>query len=623
MADKSGVVHLNGSNYATWKIQIKMALIKYGGWGFVTGTEPEPAEGDAAAWRKYYERQDKALATIVLAVEPSLLYLLGDPQDPAEVWHKLSDQFEKKSWANKLALRRKLYSLRLKENESVQKHIKSMIEIFESLSVIGHVVEEEDRVVHILASLPDSFQMLVTALEANPEVPKLEVVLERLQNEEKKLLEKSAADQQNKHPENALIVKSRNGPICFYCGKNGHVKKFCEELRKKQEEEEMKSKKEKEESSFFCYQGKPASQFNDSDDDIDCIALVSHVTSLEHKKKDWVVDSAANFHMCNNPSLMRNIRPLNEKQYIKVGNGEYVEAKDEGTVKVEIKAGGVVRKFLLQNVLLAPELQYNLLSVAKVAAAGKTVEFGRHGCRIIDCSSRKTLGSGQKKGNLYYLNIVKREVRNSQKYVECDKSLNSKEMKKALEFVSENSFERELMKRLERMENKIVSNTIKEEKHLNQEDKQHSLKNKKPRENNCRRSEVQEDKKQIESNEKCRTESIQEDNEIQKLLDMDLVNRETRGMSVQEFLRKQNEDQKSESEIASEVLASSEDQISTDQTMYQKKVDHEKEQIATVKAIETSTKDYNNNPVKDREVKRCGGFVKKLSNLRKFLSGKL
>ena len=34
-------------------------------------TEPEPAHGDHAAWRKYYERRDKALATIVLAVDPN------------------------------------------------------------------------------------------------------------------------------------------------------------------------------------------------------------------------------------------------------------------------------------------------------------------------------------------------------------------------------------------------------------------------------------------------------------------------------------------------------------------------------------------------------------------------
>ena len=41
-------------------------------------------------------------------------------------------------------------------------------------------VVEEDRVVHLLASLPDSFNMLVTSLEARPEVTKMEVVMERL-----------------------------------------------------------------------------------------------------------------------------------------------------------------------------------------------------------------------------------------------------------------------------------------------------------------------------------------------------------------------------------------------------------------------------------------------------------
>ena len=36
---------------------------------------------------RYAQRKDKALATIVLAVDTSLLYLLGaDPKDPKVVW---------------------------------------------------------------------------------------------------------------------------------------------------------------------------------------------------------------------------------------------------------------------------------------------------------------------------------------------------------------------------------------------------------------------------------------------------------------------------------------------------------------------------------------------------------
>ena len=180
------VVPLNSSNYPTWKVQCRMALMKDGLWGIVNGTETPPDASQADNYAKFVIRRDRALAIIVLSVEPSLLYLLGDPEDPVTVWKKLSDQFQKKTWSNKLELRQKLYSLHLKEGESVQQHIKAMTEIFDGLSIIGDPVKEEDHVVHLLASLPESFNMLVTALEANTEVPKMDIVTERLLHEERK-----------------------------------------------------------------------------------------------------------------------------------------------------------------------------------------------------------------------------------------------------------------------------------------------------------------------------------------------------------------------------------------------------------------------------------------------------
>ena len=116
------VVPLNGSNYSTWKIQCKMALIKDGLWGIVSSEEDPPGREEERA--KYSLRKDKALATIVLAIDPSLLYLLGaDPKDPKAVWKALADQFQRNTWANKLELKRKLFSLKLTEGGSVQSHI--------------------------------------------------------------------------------------------------------------------------------------------------------------------------------------------------------------------------------------------------------------------------------------------------------------------------------------------------------------------------------------------------------------------------------------------------------------------------------------------------------------------
>ena len=128
-------VPLNGRNYPTWKVQCRMALTKDGLWGIVNETEADPGREPAEAHTKFMVRRDRALAIIVLSIEPSLLYLVGEPEDPVAVWKKLRDHFQKKTWANRLELRRKLYSLRLKEGAPVQEHIKKMTEIFNELSV--------------------------------------------------------------------------------------------------------------------------------------------------------------------------------------------------------------------------------------------------------------------------------------------------------------------------------------------------------------------------------------------------------------------------------------------------------------------------------------------------------
>ncbi len=185
---RTSIVLLNGKNYPTWKLQCRMALVKDSLWDIVRGTET--LEEDANA-------------------DPSLLYLLGEPEFPGAVWTKLEEHFQRKTWANKLHLRRKLYALRLKEGGSVNEHIKVMTEIFEALAVIGDAVSEEDRTVHLLASLPESFNVLVTALEAQSEnVPKWAVVTERILHEQTKMSEKTSLHRPGEEGQ-ALLVNQK------------------------------------------------------------------------------------------------------------------------------------------------------------------------------------------------------------------------------------------------------------------------------------------------------------------------------------------------------------------------------------------------------------------------------
>ena len=93
---KTVVVPLTGANYCTWKIQCKMSLMRDGLWGIVSRAETSPDAG-TERYAKFITRRDRALAAIVLSVDPSLPYLLGNPTDPAAVWDKLSSQFQRKT----------------------------------------------------------------------------------------------------------------------------------------------------------------------------------------------------------------------------------------------------------------------------------------------------------------------------------------------------------------------------------------------------------------------------------------------------------------------------------------------------------------------------------------------
>ena len=75
----------------------------------------------------------------------------------------------------------------------------------------------------------------MTALEASSDVPKMDIVIERLLHQERKLNDRSRS---RVDAEKAMSVeKSRQGPKkrigpCHYCGRMGHFRRDCWELSK-------------------------------------------------------------------------------------------------------------------------------------------------------------------------------------------------------------------------------------------------------------------------------------------------------------------------------------------------------------------------------------------------------
>ena len=94
----------------------------------------------------------KHIWTLILSVDPSLLYLIENSNPSMEETHQLVLEKDTETKRGRLC----------------SGTHKSQAKIFDALSVARDPVTKQDQAV---ASLPESYDMLVTALEANAEVP--------------------------------------------------------------------------------------------------------------------------------------------------------------------------------------------------------------------------------------------------------------------------------------------------------------------------------------------------------------------------------------------------------------------------------------------------------------------
>ena len=378
-----------------------MSLMKDGLWSIMDGSETAP-EVESEGYPKFFTQRDRGLAIIVLSIDPSLLYVFGDPADPVAVWKKLSDQFQRKTWANNLVLRRRLHSLRLREGQSDQTHVKAMTELFDELSVVGDDVDKED-LVYLLASLPESYESLVTALEANTEVPEMETIVKRLLHEERKRKDKV---EHREDKDGALSLKHKGrGPRCHFCNKFGHIQRNCHERQ------HNKSAPDSQDQMSGKQKHKVYSAETRSKHAQDEVGLVMYAFSAELScRSSWIIDSGATTHVCNNCNQFIEMKQMESPLEIILGDGRTLKAAECGTVTLIVRSGSAIMRCKVHDVLSMPELTYSLLSVSKAAERGVNCSFDDQECLVTDANER-LITVGPKVGKLYQVTTIESEDR--------------------------------------------------------------------------------------------------------------------------------------------------------------------------------------------------------------------
>src|SRR3954466_12876034 len=174
----------------------------------------------------------KAKATIILCLSDEVLYNVLNEDTTAGMWNMLESLYMTKSLSNKLYMKKQLYCLCMAEGMPILQHLNAFNKIVSDLLVLEVKLQEEDKALILLSSLPPSYDHLMTTILFGKETLELEGVRVMLVNNE--LMKRTDPAQEG----SGLVVGSRKskGPkrekkssfkvSCWIC-KGDHTQRDC------------------------------------------------------------------------------------------------------------------------------------------------------------------------------------------------------------------------------------------------------------------------------------------------------------------------------------------------------------------------------------------------------------
>ncbi|KAF2362125.1 Zinc finger CCHC-type [Trinorchestia longiramus] len=243
--------------------------------------------------------------------------------------------------------------MKLENGQNLRDYLKVVVELFDELAIIGDAIEEEERVIILLSSLPDGFSTLVTAPEAHEKIPAWEVVTERLLNDERRQRGSLGTSDSS---EELLVSFKRNKKLikCFECGKEGHIKRQCRVY-----EERLK----KENRTFQANKAVDARSSSTGE-----TTMFTSAFSIGNVDCDsWIVDSGATQHMCNKQSEFSSYSDLSSPVRVEIGDGRALKGIGIGDVHLKITLpnmpsgtkGYKLYDFNAKKVLLSRDVVFN------------------------------------------------------------------------------------------------------------------------------------------------------------------------------------------------------------------------------------------------------------------------
>jgi hypothetical protein len=202
----------------------------------------------------------RALSTIRLCLEYEVLFNIAEEKTTSRLWTKMDSLYMTKNFSNIIFLKRQLYSLWMKEGMKIVDHWNVFNTLISQLISMEVKFEDEDKVVMLLCSLPESWDHLVTTVWFNTTYAiDYDIVVGALLPEEMRkkssketsttaaMVVKGQSTERGKNHRGTSRSKSKGNKSkqkCWFCGKSGHLKKDCWKRQNASKEDSTKESKE-------------------------------------------------------------------------------------------------------------------------------------------------------------------------------------------------------------------------------------------------------------------------------------------------------------------------------------------------------------------------------------------
>ncbi|PKU85167.1 Retrovirus-related Pol polyprotein from transposon TNT 1-94 [Dendrobium catenatum] len=390
---------LDSANYAIWRSQI-LKIFRANAFDKYHDSShpiPSPTVQDSStiiipnpAFSHWNLTDQHLSSSLCSTISASILPYVVNLDSTSTIWSVLESRFQSMNRSKVIQLKNTLHNISIK-NMSMTQYLSEIKTLVDQIAAAGSVVDNEDIILYILNGLPSSYQSFKTAIRTMITPISLDHFYPLLLSEEINLASdalknhspsdtnmamftyrgrgKRNRGRSNTNTGNTNTRTPQSSTICHICFKKGHCASEC----------------------WHCLNSNyvpPASTQQNR-----ALAAAS-----ETSNNCWYLDSGATSHLTNSLDNMTISSPYQGSDRVIIGDGRPVNIANSGAGLLPTPD----RKLKLSQILHAPSLRYNLLSISNLTKDNNiSVTFNPFGFVFKDLTTQQVLFQGPCHNRLY------------------------------------------------------------------------------------------------------------------------------------------------------------------------------------------------------------------------------